>query len=148
MDALEARAALRAVSLEMRTRKVNHGKSTSPTTIRLPKKLLADWLAALRGGEYQQGRGRLERDGNYCCLGVLEVVADGGVERFGTGDAVALPTIGWLLDHGVEFLDTRGKPAKDPIVWDARETLSGMNDTGISFERIAALIEEAAEGVE
>lgn len=34
--------------------------------------LKAKWIAALRSGEYQQGRGRLRTDDNrFCCLGVL-----------------------------------------------------------------------------
>lgn len=34
-------------------------------------KIKADWLAALRSGEYKQGIGRLRQDGKFCCLGVL-----------------------------------------------------------------------------
>lgn len=33
--------------------------------------LKAKWVAALRSGDYKQGRAYLERDGAYCCLGVL-----------------------------------------------------------------------------
>lgn len=29
------------------------------------------WLIALRSGEYEQGRLWMEKDGKYCCLGVL-----------------------------------------------------------------------------
>jgi hypothetical protein len=29
------------------------------------------WIAALRSGEYKQGKGFLVDDGNHCCLGVL-----------------------------------------------------------------------------
>ena len=29
------------------------------------------WTAALRSGKYSQIRGRLLRDGGFCCLGVL-----------------------------------------------------------------------------
>ena len=29
------------------------------------------WTAALRSGEYEQGAGRFEDEGRYCCLGVL-----------------------------------------------------------------------------
>jgi hypothetical protein len=29
------------------------------------------WTAALRSGEYEQGTGALNKDGKYCCLGVL-----------------------------------------------------------------------------
>lgn len=31
----------------------------------------AQWVAALRSGEYEQGRNKLNTDGKYCCLGVL-----------------------------------------------------------------------------
>jgi hypothetical protein len=31
----------------------------------------AKWVAALRSGEYKQGRGRLNRVDKFCCLGVL-----------------------------------------------------------------------------
>jgi hypothetical protein len=29
------------------------------------------WIKALRSGEYKQTAGRLDRNGSYCCLGVL-----------------------------------------------------------------------------
>ena len=29
------------------------------------------WIAALKSGEYAQGKGRLRRGDSYCCLGVL-----------------------------------------------------------------------------
>lgn len=29
------------------------------------------WIEALRSGKYKQGKGKLKRDGKYCCLGVL-----------------------------------------------------------------------------
>lgn len=31
----------------------------------------AKWVAALRSGEYEQGRGRLKTGNAFCCLGVL-----------------------------------------------------------------------------
>lgn len=41
----------------------------------------AKWLAALRSGEYQQGRGCLRRGSKefpqFCCLGVLAVIQNG-----------------------------------------------------------------------
>jgi len=33
--------------------------------------LMKRWIAALRSGEYKQGRGQLVDNGKYCCLGVL-----------------------------------------------------------------------------
>jgi hypothetical protein len=43
------------------------------TTINLTPQQFNDWLAALRSGEYKQGRGTLcnAYDNSYCCLGVL-----------------------------------------------------------------------------
>lgn len=39
------------------------------------------WVAALKSGKYKQGRGQLNGENGYCCLGVLcEVfIAEGGV---------------------------------------------------------------------
>lgn len=34
------------------------------------------WIAALRSGEYQQGRGQLHTRDRFCCLGVLCDIAD------------------------------------------------------------------------
>ena len=34
------------------------------------------WLAALRSGEYQQGKYELYADGKYCCLGVANKVCN------------------------------------------------------------------------
>jgi hypothetical protein len=34
-------------------------------------KIKARWLAALRSGEYEQGRGYLHPGSTFCCLGVL-----------------------------------------------------------------------------
>lgn len=51
----------------------------------------AEWVAALRSGEYKQGNGRLycPDENSYCCLGVLaklnglsvEEDQDGGLEQ-------------------------------------------------------------------
>jgi hypothetical protein len=40
--------------------------------------LRAKWIAALRGGEFEQTQGRLCNDARsaFCCLGVLAVVSD------------------------------------------------------------------------
>jgi len=37
----------------------------------LDPEIKAKWLAALRSGEYPQGKFKLLRDGKYCCFGVL-----------------------------------------------------------------------------
>jgi hypothetical protein len=38
--------------------------------------LKAKWVAALRGGEYEQGRWHLRENRKFCCMGVLCDVAD------------------------------------------------------------------------
>lgn len=39
---------------------------------KMDPKLKAEWVEALRSGEYKQGSGALlSQDGGYCCLGVL-----------------------------------------------------------------------------
>jgi len=35
----------------------------------------AAWVAALRSGEYEQGDGNLQKEGKFCCLGVLCEIA-------------------------------------------------------------------------
>ena len=35
------------------------------------KNIKEKWIAALRSGEYKQGRKHLNNNGAYCCLGVL-----------------------------------------------------------------------------
>jgi hypothetical protein len=48
--------------------------------------LKANWCKALRSGEYVQGQGTLRNDaGQYCCLGVLCVVA--GLELDPSGNS-------------------------------------------------------------
>ena len=35
------------------------------------KEIKAEWVKALRSGEYKQGGGALHRGDHFCCLGVL-----------------------------------------------------------------------------
>ena len=44
---------------------------------RLPKKFKEEWIAALRSGEYKQGKNQLNNrhSDTYCCMGVACVVA-------------------------------------------------------------------------
>ena len=42
----------------------------------MKRELYEDWTAALRSGNFPQGKGHLKKDGNYCCLGVLCAIAD------------------------------------------------------------------------
>jgi len=47
------------------------------------------WIEALRSGKYEQGRGALNKDGKFCCLGVLcDLAVKAGVEVEVNKDAV------------------------------------------------------------
>lgn len=82
-----------------------------------------DWLAALRSGEYEQGKAFLSNNGRFCCLGVAKEIcsiekASDGIELLNVGAAEALG-----LPYYVQC------------------DLSGMNDSGRTFAEIADYIE-------
>lgn len=89
--------------------------------------LKAKWIEALRSGAYRQGIASFERDGKYCCLGVLCVVADQPpVQEIGIGN--------WRFAESV-LADDRREASK------LSTDLSIMNDNGHSFKEIADYIE-------
>lgn len=51
--------------------------------------LKAKWVKALRSGEFKQARGFLQKDGGYCCLGVLCLIAGISVDRLETQEGYA-----------------------------------------------------------
>jgi len=105
----------------------------------MDKRIKKKWIAALRSGEYAQGKDRLltstEEVDKFCCLGVL---CD--LHARETGD-------GWdgVIYNGKEFL-----PPPVVLKWAGIEEdplirglfLSGYNDSGRSFKRIANLIDK------
>lgn len=109
----------------------------------------AQWVAALRSGEYKQGAGWLNRGDEYCCLGVLcELAAKAGVVQrhkgqfahaYGDGKADT-----YLPSEVVEWARVRSmRPAVDGEPLDKYN--DGNYDAGLSphtFTEIADLIEE------
>lgn len=105
------------------------------------------WLAALRSGEYQQGRGQLrDQSGRMCCLGVLcDLHHKAGLGAWHSdgwyGNACDLPP-----DFVVEWADL---PDDNPEIGDTSRTLAIYNDGEIgesylrphTFAEIADLIE-------
>lgn len=93
----------------------------------------AKWAAALRSGEYKQGRGRLRftsgltGETTHCCLGVLAVVkglklSTDGCSIEGDGSNINYKALGLEKEH--------------------TETLVEMNDRGqATFAQIADYIE-------
>jgi len=110
----------------------------------------AEWLAALRSGEYEQGQDALRHNGKFCCLGVLcDLAAKHGVGRwelsahFHDGDCVADDVLTdkvreWAgLDQVnpiLEILDSQERLIVEPI--------AELNDRGIPFTVLADEIEK------
>lgn len=116
-------------------------------TIRMPKELLAKWLAALRSGEYPQTIGSLRDSNGFCCLGVLQYVRDGEVECHPDGVVRGLPTLDWLECAGVEFYGPGGQKCPSPILPATKKFADFANDNGTSFLALADEIEACAEGI-
>lgn len=106
------------------------------------------WLEALESGNYKQSEGFLKSPKGYCCLGVLcEVMRltsrthAEGYEEFIAGDSVndayvprsALDDTGLYAPAG----DFRVTARLSGAVY---TSLTGMNDCGVSFAKIAAYI--------
>lgn len=96
----------------------------------MDQSLKKKWVEALLSGKYEQGDGYMRYGDNYCCLGVLQDVC---------------------LKEGMDFLPIWGAtevlPAKlstslDMPQWIARR-LAKINDSGVPFDMIAGLIDEA-----
>lgn len=85
------------------------------------RKLKAQWVKALRSGEYEQMAPALcyQEGGKYCCLGVLATVA-------GQRGTQLRP---WFEEIGLEN--------------DILNEFITMNDEGVPFEVIAGVIREA-----
>jgi hypothetical protein len=122
---------------------------------RMDPKIKAQWVAALRSGEYKQGGGQLHNSiaGEFCCLGVLcdlAVKAEVDVRvqpgAFGTeydGQTGSLPAAvqEWarLDTPDPELAPTIDQDNDEDIYyWDEA---SELNDTGVPFSQIADLIE-------
>lgn len=123
------------------------------------EEIKAQWTAALRSGEYEQGREYLSSDGKFCCLGVLcdLAVRAGIIEQYttytpytdyGQGDDEILPSevAAWAGLAG----ENRQNPVTNPegidgLLWSRRgerhPTLAELNDGGTPFAKIAEVIE-------
>lgn len=113
---------------------------------KIPLPWLTPWLAALRSGEYPQGRGFLCYSGKYCCLGVLSKIqgrlqqkdegwVDGAGGSFGSL-AIKNPCAA-VLSQGGSFA---------PGVWVTfrgldHKCLWRLNDNGLPFSDIADILE-------
>lgn len=91
-------------------------------TIFMSREQHEKWDKALRSGEYQQGQERLERDGKYCCLGVLQHCLTGEVEMEDWDGVLPdlpnlLPSLMWLNKHNIRFTDYGGDTHSAPTLY-------------------------------
>lgn len=127
----------------------------------------AEWVAELRSGKYKQGRRKLhymDEEGDYfCCLGVLceigvrhgaiavnsrpHVYFEGRTYEYGDADDFFRMGSETLLPKIVqEWAGLTGELGDIPNEHKPRfdtPTLASMNDKGMTFTEIAAVIEKA-----
>lgn len=114
------------------------------------KEIKARWIAALRSGEYRQGRGWLKtEDDSYCCLGVLcELAVQDGIIRptikrddlwwFDGTDTKLLPT------PVIRWAELPDNSDVDAVHGGVHNSLAELNDIGeYSFAQIADVIEDS-----
>lgn len=89
----------------------------------------AEWVADLRSGRYQQGRGALNRDGRFCCLGVLcEQAVRKGVIPAPTKKTAGYGTVAY---YG-EGLNAQASVLPDVVAeWAGIRTATKIDNTGI-----------------
>ena len=95
------------------------------------------WIAALRSGYYEQGRGALRKGDTFCCLGVAcELIDKYGWKRTGIKG-----NLDWQSWHGRRVVMN-----KLPFIGiSSADVLSRMNDTGATFAEIADYIEASTD---
>ena len=113
-------------------------------------KIIREWVAALRSGDYDQGKGALckpnvFKGAKYCCLGVLCEIVYGE-------DAWDLPSHRYVYvvkDSSTTYLPLaldKYVLNEEPDLYSSHgpfeQVLANLNDTGHTFEEIADRIEK------
>ncbi len=108
----------------------------------------AQWTAALRSGEYEQGMGYLNRDNKLCCLGVLcELAVKAGVKVEVTeGSDGGAPFRAYDDNSGypppaVQEWARLNTPNPTVLIDGETSALAEFNDSGKSFAQIADAID-------
>lgn len=103
---------------------------------KLPIEFKEKWVAALRSGEYKQGRMGLysESENSFCCLGIGCIIS--GLEK---NKLIGKPYVSGRLAGGLVPTAIVGYGSQNSLV----RTLAEMNDLhNKSFSEIADYIEE------
>lgn len=120
---------------------------------RMNPEIKAQWVAALRSGEFAQGFSALhsQEPVGYCCLGVLCVLAQragiveaspesNGLVRYGTSDDST--EVAYLPQEVITWAGLAGRNPRVSATGPYGKSLSQMNDEGAPFSVIADHIEE------
>ena len=113
------------------------------------------WVAALRSGDYKQGRNALEKNGEFCCLGVLsdlsikeDICTKKAKDISGAGLVTfydKFDNFGWegTLPRAVkEWAGMKDTVGTLPDGAEVKSSLLQLNDSAkYSFEQIADVIE-------
>ena len=111
--------------------------------------IMTEWTRRLESGDYLQGRGKLQEQDRYCCLGVLcEIAVEqgviqqprfvGGVVTYGYYNTSVLPD---SVAHWAG-ITPEGRLSQSIETW---EDLTELNDNaGYSFKQIAEVIRSGA----
>ena len=103
----------------------------------------AEWITALRSGDYKQSRFALKQGDEFCCLGVLCDIVKSKVNGSWIGlihsDRDAFCINGHAGPVSTLPLEVRNLTG---LMGLEENTLVGKNDAGETFERIADYIEK------
>lgn len=105
----------------------------------LNKEFIQKWIEALRSGRYDQGRGALNRDNKFCCLGVVCDISDLGQWESPEDGFTIEYVVGINRDAAKLPISVMGLIGIDRAI---QSHLIQMNDSGMSFKEIADYLEE------
>ena len=129
----------------------------NPATPMNPE-IKAQWVAALRSGEYEQGAGYLHRGDTFCCLGVLcDLAIKAGAPkvkeyRHPAGSMSAYN--GSELNLPPSVIEWAGLSCSDPFLVfkcgevSERHLISDFNDGGLTFNEGGLTFNEIADLIE
>lgn len=112
----------------------------------MKEKIKQAWIAALRSGEYEQGKKQLRKGDHFCCLGVLCNLHAQAHPKIAAQQRTTDAYMGISGVLPVAVVKWAGLNTRDPIVkastTESKTWLSLINDNGVSFDYIADLIEK------
>lgn len=118
----------------------------------MKREIMKIWVEALKSGEFEQCKGKLEKNGNYCALGVLSVLAlvNGQCTYNDLGNGGRFDNKRFSLSYNVmkwagiaqdEERYFKKSCQKVEIVFKGQvTTIAALNDRGMSFFDIAKII--------